>query len=81
MASPTKGNIFPLFGHKTYFYSFKFLIEIIFTKIILSFHLPIPIMEIRNRVYLKKYIIQNKINKVFMYFYGNIFFIILILIM
>ena len=26
-----------------------------FTKIILSFHLPIPIMEIRNRVYLKKY--------------------------
>ena len=28
----TKGNIFPLFGHKIYFYLFKFLIEIIFDK-------------------------------------------------
>ena len=28
----TKGNIFPLFGHKTYFYELKFLIEIYFYK-------------------------------------------------
>ena len=34
---PTKGNIFPLFGHKTYFYEWTFLIEIIFTKIIFKY--------------------------------------------